>query len=115
MASAEEFREWLTGELKGRGWSVSELARRSKLNQSHLLRILSGERNPGPHVCQGLSRALGIPPEEVMRRAGLLPRPRRLDAKFDELKHYFLGLPEEDQERVLVFVRALHNARPHEK
>ncbi len=111
MANYVEFTQWLEEELKQRGMSKSELARRGSINLSHLQRVLAGERKPGPNTCSGIARALHIPVEEVFRRAGVLPKSRRISTKLEELQFHFNNLSEEDQERVLIFVRALDEAR----
>ena len=67
------FADWLYQELDMHGWTQAELARRSGITPAALSRILSGGRNPGVEVVRGIARALKIPTEEVMRRAGILP------------------------------------------
>jgi len=76
-----DFITWLTKELDVRGWSNNELARRANLASSSISMVISGKRTPGVNFCTGVARAFGIPPEEVMRYAGLLPS---LPASSDE-------------------------------
>ena len=73
----------IVDELNNRGWSQSELARRTGLNQGNLSRVLSGDRQPGSDVCNAIARALRIPPEKVFRAAGLLPA---LSGSEDDIK-----------------------------
>jgi len=65
--------KWLIVEMNTRGWSNSELARRSDVVQSTVSLVLSGKSRPGDDLCTGIARAFRITPEEVFRRAGLLP------------------------------------------
>lgn len=69
-----EFATWLTGEMDRRGWSNSELARRAGVVPSTLSKIITGYNQPGIDLCNGLARALNLPPELIFRRAGLLPK-----------------------------------------
>lgn len=64
---------WLANELKNRGWSHRELARRSGLSQTAISTVLSGQRQPGWEFCAAVAGALGEAPEQLMRMAGLLP------------------------------------------
>lgn len=68
-----DFDAWLIRELNERGWSNSELARRAGVVPSTVSMILSGQKRPGLEFCVGVARALRMPPEVVLRRAGLLP------------------------------------------
>lgn len=69
------FDEWLRDELNTRGMGVRELARASGLGSGTVSRILTGSRKPGPEFCQAIARALHLPEEEVLQRAGILTRP----------------------------------------
>ncbi len=68
-----EFVEWLRKEIKDRGWNYSELAHRAGVVSSTVSMVLSGRQRPGLAFCVGISQALDVPPEEALRRAGLLP------------------------------------------
>lgn len=69
----EDIVTWLGGELKTRGWSHRELARRAGLSQTAVSTVLSGQRQPGWDFCVAIAEALGESPEQLFRRAGLLP------------------------------------------
>lgn len=69
----EDFVAWLVEELRTRGWPQAEFARRAEISPATVSRVLSGENNPGEDFLVGAARALGVPVEEVMRRAGKLP------------------------------------------
>jgi transcriptional regulator with XRE-family HTH domain len=49
------------------------LARRSQISDSHISRLVAGGRKPGNEAAKAIARAFRLPPEEVMRQAGLLP------------------------------------------
>ncbi len=73
MAVDEAFRDWLAAELKTRGWSQSEAARRGEISASLVQQVMSGTTKPGKRFYRGIARAFGLPVEEVMRLAGDLP------------------------------------------
>lgn len=75
-----DFSEWLQSELDKRQWRQADLARSGKIATSMLSRIINRERFPGPDTCRSIARAFGIPPEEVLRQAGLLPKLSEDDA-----------------------------------
>lgn len=70
-----DFTEWLTKELTVKGWDQAELSRRSGITTAHISRIMTGQRHPGTEALSGIAHALRLPPEDLFRRAGLLPMP----------------------------------------
>ena len=80
MATNIDFAEWLTNELAVKGWDQAELSRRSGITTAHISRIMTGQRHPGSEALSGIARALRLPPEELFRRAGLLPPKRGVTA-----------------------------------
>ena len=67
------FAKWLEDQIKGRKWTRSELARRAGVSSAAISDVMNQNRNPGVELCSGIARAFSLPPEEVLRRAGLLP------------------------------------------
>lgn len=113
----EEFTKWLEEELRTRNWQPSDLARRAKLGNSTLTRILNGIRNPGPEVCVAIARALDHPPEHVFRVAGLLPPLPSSNDGFilKELIEIVKRLPDEDREEVLDYAKMRYEKRQKKK
>jgi transcriptional regulator with XRE-family HTH domain len=107
MSTNDEFANWLLEELGRRGWDQSELARQSRVTTAQISRIFSGERRAGPAACRAIARAMHLPPEEVFRRAGLLPRARELPEGAEELLHLYGDLEEGDRRRLLAIARSL--------
>ncbi|HOF87545.1 MAG TPA: helix-turn-helix transcriptional regulator [Armatimonadota bacterium] len=114
MAAHENFIDWLQREMQSRGWNQAELARRSGTTTAQISRVMTGEQRPGPTVSRKLARALHIPPEEVFRRAGLLPATQRQPEGTEELVYHFSCLDEEDRKRLLIIARSLHEAKDEE-
>ncbi len=76
-AESGDFAAWLTGEVARRGWSLRELGRRSGLSGAVISEVARGKQCPGLRFCVQVAGAFGLPPESVLRRAGLLPPCRR--------------------------------------
>jgi len=64
---------WIEQELVERGWSAREFGRRIGVSHTHAARIVNGEVIPSLKLCNEIGRVLDVTPEEVLRRAGLLP------------------------------------------
>lgn len=108
---------WLTGELRTRGWSHRELARRASLSQTAISTVLSGERLPGWDFCAAIARPLEVTPEDVLRLAGLLPNllgPSD-DLLIRQLSERFNQLSFDRRQRVLEFVKFEYQQQSQEK
>lgn len=73
MTDVIAFGDWLQRELDNRGWDQAELSRRSGISSAQVSRIVTGGRRPGRDSIDGIARALRLPPEDVLRQAGILP------------------------------------------
>lgn len=111
MADNINFGTWLAEELTRRRWEQSELRRYGGLTSGQVSRIISGERKAGPHACVIIARAMGLPPEEVFRRAGLLPPVRESVEGTRELVYLFENISEDDRQRLLLVARAFWEAK----
>lgn len=106
----EEFFTWLNGETDKRGWSISELARRSGQSRSAIHATITGRNAVSFEFCVGIGRALNLPAEDVMRMAGLLPPVSRLDVH-DQLLDAARSLSSEQVGVLLRVARALQHER----
>ena len=74
-AMETEFTRWLQDQLKLRGWSNRELARRSGISHTWVNTILDG-KHPDADFCIAIAESLEIDPIFLQRKAGLLsPEP----------------------------------------
>jgi len=73
MVHSGDLTQWLSEEVDRRGWSYREIARRGGLSSGAISNVMTGNASPGWDLCLGLARALDVAPEEVFRKAGLLP------------------------------------------
>ncbi len=105
----QDFVTWLNEELKVRDWSQSELARRCGVTAPAINRILSGQRTPSTDICISIARALGVSPENVLRRAGILPRAFEelveKDPDLREIVNLMRGLSPATRHELLAYVR----------
>ena len=69
--------------------------------------IASQQKRPGVEFCLGVARAFNLPPEEVLREAGILPPEPPQTAMTKQALLYFSQLTEEQQRVVLTQLRAL--------
>lgn len=100
-----DFGNWLLKEMENRGLSQAELARRAGVNQSTISLVIGGKRGVGEDLCTALAKAFGLPIETIFRAAGLLPHRPGTDEDFEELKHLFSQMSEEEQEEFLAIGR----------
>jgi len=106
------FVTWLIDEMEKRDWSNSILARKAGLVPSAVSQVISGDRSPGYKFCIKVARPLGLPPETVLRKAGLLPRlptPREVsNSTIQDLVDIIRDLPEDSQRDLLEIALALY-------
>lgn len=71
---------------------------------------MNGKRSPGEDTCKAISRAFGIPPEEVFRAAGILdPQPPE-DDLIGQILFELGGIPIDGKKLALKLV---HELREH--
>ena len=67
-----DFSIWLNQEMNIRGMNNNELARKAKVSASNLSMILNDRSSPGYEFCAKIAKALDLPSEFVMHKAGLI-------------------------------------------
>lgn len=108
---------WIHQQLNTRGWSVPEIARRSKqggyegVSASMIYKVLNEYARPGPKFFEGIARAFGVKKEDVMRMAGKLAPESPKTGRRREADYLFTRLTDEDQETMLIQLRALAEQR----
>ena len=96
--------EWLETELKNRGWSLRELARRSDLAVTYISNILNNRQEPGAKFFQGVSKALGVSTRslEKLNQDGSIPPGE--DITLRELWEMVEELSPEDRQDIMAYV-----------
>jgi transcriptional regulator with XRE-family HTH domain len=104
----EKFSTWLLQKIEERGWSQAELARRAGLGNATVNRFITETHNPGSDACLAIARALKVPPEEVFRIAGILPRFDETRVReFQEVSEMLASLPDPIRKQTMIAIRAL--------
>ena len=65
--------DYLNTELRRRQWSMRELARRAGVSASQVSDVVGERTKPGADFCIAVAKALGDPPDYLLRLAGILP------------------------------------------
>lgn len=68
-----ELSEWLQKELEKNGWSYRQLAHKAGIDPGIVVRAVNMQRMPRPKTLTAIAHALGCPPDEIYRVAGILP------------------------------------------
>lgn len=111
----KDFVTWLNNELNKRGWSNSELHRRSGMATSTISMVLGGQKKPGWEFCLAIATALNEPPEKIFRIAGLLPAlPSSEDETLRESIDILKSLSPQQRKEVLRYLRFLHQGGKEE-
>lgn len=109
---SDELRVWISEELERRHWSHRELARQSGLSNSLVSKTLSGKMNVSITFCYKIAKAFDVPPEKVLRLAGILPTgPASDEDTLQELIELARNLSPEDQKEILEYVRFRYQRR----
>ncbi len=113
-----DFVDWLGQELKKRDWSYQELANRAGITRSAVSTVMTHRQGPGLEFCKGIARAFHLPPEVVLRTAGLLPPlpgDPNLDLTMQKMLDLFDKLDEIEQQQAMDYLEYLvdkHHPQP---
>lgn len=113
--STTKFWAWFNEEREKRGLSIRAVERRGGVGTATIGGRERQNLPPTYEVCRAISRAFGIPLEEVLRRADLLPPSPDDDPRLKELIHWFSQLDETAQEIVLSAIRGIVEQQRHEQ
>lgn len=105
ILTMESIRDYLNSELNKRNWKAADLARCSGLDTGLISNIMNGNRNMGTASATAIAKALHVPPEQVFRKAGLLPEIPKNDERTEELLFLYNSLPEREQENLISYVQ----------
>ena len=111
MPGANTFSGWLLVEMKERGWSQSELARRAGVSPTAISDVLSGRRNIGKDLATSIAEALRIPAKQVFSEAGLLPTDKGVNKEIEQIIHEAEGMTKDEQLELLSYIRWRNNQR----
>lgn len=101
------FSEWLIEEMSKRGMSQADLARRTKLTTGGISNLVNQVRKPSPEALSAIAKAFDMQPEEVFRKAGLLPEKPPSDKLTDEAEFLLAQMPAHKRAQAINFIRYL--------
>jgi transcriptional regulator with XRE-family HTH domain len=84
-----DFVVWLNAEIKKQGWSLEQTAQRVGVSHTAMTDIVNGRTRPSAEFCRRIAMVLHASPEEVFRRAGLLPPESKGKLVLREAIHLF--------------------------
>lgn len=96
------FGRWLESKLAELDISQAEVARRAEYSRGAINGVITGSRHPGTQMLAAISKALNLPPEEVLQAAGQLPR--RSVKELEKLNHKLSLLPEEERQDIFDYI-----------
>jgi transcriptional regulator with XRE-family HTH domain len=101
MKGNAEFARWLQDEIEARSWSRVTVAGKAGLSSSALDKVLNLEIAPGIRFARGIAKALNLPVDEVVARAGLLPYQVDQPPRMKALARRLVVLPQVEQDAAL--------------
>lgn len=104
----EKFAKWLKGVLEDRGIRPSKLADDAGVARSTITRLLKGEIYPTDDTYSKIAKALGEPPDKILRLANRLPAINEPDALEQDLLNRFRSLPRQEQRFIIQILNNLH-------
>jgi len=105
------FPKWILEQLESREWTRAELSRRAGLSRTAISDVITGKANAGYTLCAAVANAFELPPEIVLRTAGLLPANPDIDEEIEQILYEITKLPKPDQEEVLAYIRMKRKLR----
>ena len=97
----ETITEWFSQILAEYKITPAEIRRRTGLSESHMSKVLKGERGLGEDAIRKIAKAVNVPPEIFFRQVGLLPPVSERTEKHQKLLHLFDLLDDKDQQTIL--------------
>lgn len=109
----DTFSDWLVVTLEEKGWSQADLARQAEVSPAAISDIISGRRNVGKNTAKAIAKALKLPPEQVFREAGILPKGKDdNDPWAEEMSHKLKLLSPRVRDMAARIINALAEAEP---
>jgi transcriptional regulator with XRE-family HTH domain len=101
MYALMDFSNWLLEQMNSRGWSQADLSRMSGLTRQSVSDYINRRRTkPEPNALVSISKAFGMSPVTVFRKAGLLPDTTSDQAQMDDWQYLLNQLPPEEADEM---------------
>jgi transcriptional regulator with XRE-family HTH domain len=103
----EKFWDWVNSTREEKKLSFRAIERAGGLSNGAVSKRESDGLSPTLETCQAVAASFEIPVSIVLSKAGVLPPIGEETAATREMIHLFTLLSDEDQERALVYLRAM--------
>lgn len=109
ITSTSRFQTWLNNLLRRRNLSGNAFSKRVGISQSAVQRWTSGQGLPNRETCERIADVLGVPLNEVLLQAGIIPREIRLgpSARHTHLHDLIDDLPDGMIDPLIVIIEAV--------
>jgi transcriptional regulator with XRE-family HTH domain len=104
---------WLQNLLDELEITSADLSKLTGIDSAVISNIINGKRKAGIDTCLRIAKALKRPPEEIYRRASLLPPSPKPDSARDEFIYIWEQLP--DSEKIDLLDNARGKLKRHER
>lgn len=104
MIDRQGFRDWLLAELEKREWSQTYLADRIGLTRQAISNMINRGTIPNHETCLDIAEAFHIDPQEVYRRAGLLPPKSPHEEHIERIYYKLSKLEDDDRKQVEEYI-----------
>ena len=85
----ESMNQWFARILSEYNITPAEIKRRSGLSESHMSKVLKGERGFGEDAIRKIAKAVGVAPEVFFREVGILPPLPERTQQIEQLVYLF--------------------------
>ena len=103
----DAFSVWIKTKLDAKGWGIREAARNMELSHPTISSMVTYGEQPSFYTCRALAKAFDVPVEEILRLAGLLPKPASWSPERDEWNHLFDQVPDDQRETLIAMAKTL--------
>jgi transcriptional regulator with XRE-family HTH domain len=99
----EVFSEWLSSVLRDRDLTQSGLASKAKINRAVISKAINKSSLPSPETCRAIAKALNIPEEIVLEKAGYLSSQTPDNEQIKKIAHLVSQMDDLDKRDVLEY------------
>ena len=103
----ESMDQWFAHILSKYDITPAEIKRRSGLSESHMSKVLKGERSFGEDAIRKIAKAVGVAPETLFREVGILPPAPEKTEAHEQLLYLFNQLDPDKKQELINFANYL--------
>lgn len=113
--SEQDFAEWLKSQIQERDLSYNEFSKTARVGVATVSMVLSGKKEPGLSFLKRVAKALNMPIEDVLRRAGHMPGSLEQLESEDQTVRSILALlrqmSAQDRQNILEYIQLYQRQR----